>query len=647
MSNSKLKERKNYDIINKETKINVKTDIRNICFSKGLRRMADKTQMFSTSFGDHFRTRLTHTIEVAQISNMLATKLNLILQGNVMDSCNIDLVEAIAYAHDIGHTPFGHVGEETINKLLFEHPISKKIPVFFKHNANSFRILIKESEENSKNEYYDWRILDGVLKHTKVLPRDSIYNEFVKKLEPNEVKELLKDPYKLRTEFDDFPVFKDKTFTYAFSSFFDEFNERFYNANVPFKTNKEVYKKQVAKYFYYPFPLSLEGQIVRISDEISQRISDMDDTLRLIKKRKIESINTSKTLEQLVNPINDLINRIVTFINENLSITISKDDEKSHNNTKEYCDTLIKKLNAFSEIIKKDIKTVEMTDFDNIQLDIRRLTTDFLIDEVVDNLYKFLQNKSNLMKDNGELCLPSNKITIKNENSQITGYYYLYHPIKIGKKQTCLIFFSDLSDELDKLLSEFNVEKVIKEEEIKHSNSIGINIINELFEIYLAQPVYLHEKIKNNIFIELNKLYKRKKNDLFIEYMEKDSNFKLKKPKEKIEFMITENTKKNYINEVKKLLHIMNFSDKESYKNFYLEYPMTFYHILKEDIFVSNPKNAKYVTLIYDFAKIFLKLVLYNIASMTNNFAEKTLNELKIHISLSNKYHFNYENLKK
>ena len=89
-----------------------------ILHSKSFRRLKHKTQVFLAPKGDHYRTRLTHTLEVTQIARTIARALRL----------NEDLAEAIAMGHDLGHTPFGHAGEEVLNTLL---------PGGFKHNLQS------------------------------------------------------------------------------------------------------------------------------------------------------------------------------------------------------------------------------------------------------------------------------------------------------------------------------------------------------------------------------------------------------------------------------------------------------------------------------------------------------------------------------
>jgi dGTPase len=125
-----------------------------IIHSRAFRRLKHKTQVFIPYEGDHFRTRLTHTIEVSQISRSAARALGL----------NEDLAEAIALGHDLGHTPFGHSGERVLDRLLREsHPEAGG----FKHNYQSVRVvdrLEKRYEEPGLNLTHDVR--EGILKHT-------------------------------------------------------------------------------------------------------------------------------------------------------------------------------------------------------------------------------------------------------------------------------------------------------------------------------------------------------------------------------------------------------------------------------------------------------------------------------------------------
>lgn len=113
-----------------------------IVHSKAFRRLKQKTQVFIAPVGDHYRTRLTHTLEVSQIARTVARALKY----------NEDLTEAIAMGHDLGHTPFGHTGEYVLNKLL---------PEGFKHNEQSERIVTKIENINLTKE-----TIDGIRNHT-------------------------------------------------------------------------------------------------------------------------------------------------------------------------------------------------------------------------------------------------------------------------------------------------------------------------------------------------------------------------------------------------------------------------------------------------------------------------------------------------
>jgi len=118
-----------------------------IIHSNAFRRLKHKTQVFIAPLGDHYVTRLTHTLEVSQIARTISRALNL----------NEDLAEAIALGHDLGHTPFGHIGEEVLNELYHGG---------FKHNEQSLRVVdLLEREGQGLN--LTWEVRDGILNHSK------------------------------------------------------------------------------------------------------------------------------------------------------------------------------------------------------------------------------------------------------------------------------------------------------------------------------------------------------------------------------------------------------------------------------------------------------------------------------------------------
>lgn len=123
-----------------------------IIHSKAFRRLSHKTQVFIAPEKDHYRTRLTHALEVAQISRTVARALRL----------NEDLTEAIALGHDLGHTPFGHIGEEALTYCLQEVKAERPI---FRHNEQSLRVVDKV-ERKGRGLNLTYEVRDGILKHT-------------------------------------------------------------------------------------------------------------------------------------------------------------------------------------------------------------------------------------------------------------------------------------------------------------------------------------------------------------------------------------------------------------------------------------------------------------------------------------------------
>ena len=123
-------------------------DIDRIIHSKSFRRLKHKTQVFLQPEGDHYRTRLTHTLEVARIGRTVARSLRL----------NEDLAEAIAYGHDLGHTPFGHAGERALNKILEDAG-------GFKHNEQSLRV-VERLEKDGAGLNLTHEVRNGIACHT-------------------------------------------------------------------------------------------------------------------------------------------------------------------------------------------------------------------------------------------------------------------------------------------------------------------------------------------------------------------------------------------------------------------------------------------------------------------------------------------------
>jgi dGTPase len=137
-----------------------------VIHSRAFRRLEYKTQVFLNGTGDHLRTRLTHTIEVAAISRNIASALRL----------NTDLAETIALAHDLGHSPFGHKGETVLNELMRGHG-------GFEHNHHSLRIVEELEQKYPKFSGLNlsWEVLEGLAKHQTAFDRPGVKKGFVAK----------------------------------------------------------------------------------------------------------------------------------------------------------------------------------------------------------------------------------------------------------------------------------------------------------------------------------------------------------------------------------------------------------------------------------------------------------------------------------
>jgi len=203
-----------------------------IIHSRAFRRLKHKRQVFLITDGDHFRTRLTHTLEVAQISRIMARPLGL----------NEDLVEAIALGHDLGHTPFGHLGETVLNEILqgrdtLDGLLDGSSFGGFKHNYQSLRIVdfLEQKYEFVGLNLSAW-VREGILKHTRL--KRGQYN---------------------------YPAFNLESLAFELDA-----------------------------------ATTLEGQIVAIADEVAQRTHDLEDGMRagLVGVEQVRELEIVKRVEE-------------------------------------------------------------------------------------------------------------------------------------------------------------------------------------------------------------------------------------------------------------------------------------------------------------------------------------------------------------
>lgn len=223
-------------------------DIDRIIYSMSYLRYADKTQVFSFNENDHISKRMIHVQLVSKIARTIGRNLNL----------NEDLIEAAALGHDLGHVPFGHVGESILNKISLENKEG-----YFNHNIESVRVLM-DLEENGKGRNITLQVLDAIMCHNGELPLEEYYPEV-------KTKEQFLEQYK--------------------SSYDNE---------------------KIIKTFR---PMTLEGCVVRVSDIIAYIGKDIEDAITL-GKIKIEQIPKSIT-NVLGTKNREIINTIVKDIINN------------------------------------------------------------------------------------------------------------------------------------------------------------------------------------------------------------------------------------------------------------------------------------------------------------------------------------------
>lgn len=269
---------------------NFQRDYERIIHAKAFRRLVDKAQIFTSSKGDHYRTRMTHTMEVAQIARGIAKELDL----------NIELTEAIALAHDIGHTPFGHQGERTLNDILngkiegiCNREDEKKDFGGFKHNLHGIRVVTVLEEKYYEHEGINlsYQVLEGILKHTSFLSCKRCKTE-----EGKNCKGMQGQCTKTKNDLKDF------------------LPENFDDTQL---------------YLQYKFSTTLEGQVVAIADEIAQRSHDIDDALRsnLITFQDLKNYLCFEKFEELKKIITEIENK---FINNEEEILFNNGKDVLH-----------------------------------------------------------------------------------------------------------------------------------------------------------------------------------------------------------------------------------------------------------------------------------------------------------------------------
>lgn len=394
-------------------------DYERIVHSKAFRRMVDKAQVFSASKGDYYRTRMTHTQAVSQIARGIAEGLKL----------NLYLTDAIALGHDIGHTPFGHQGERTLDDILHgKYDIIKNVDLFekegyfggFKHNYQSIRIasLLEEEYTEICGMDLSFQTLEGMIKHTR----------------------LKRDEYLL------------EQFIYS--------NDAYENLN-----------------FEQDYCSTLEGQVVAIADEIAQRGHDLDDALssgamRFEDFQKYLTVKKMKGLSDIVQSVNDNIknmnNNHRRFIDENElrnSRTVSAIVSYFINDVIKYSSEKINKYD-YSEFKKNKYRVLkELIQFSNTTSTLNKYLETIITSKVINSpevslfdnnaatiirgLFKAYYNNPRLLHKGTQRKL---YINLRSVSENVVDFEYGNH--EVIKKELDLITNYDLSKEPTTSLTE-------------------------------------------------------------------------------------------------------------------------------------------------------------------------------------------------
>ena len=241
-----------------------------ILHSTAFRRLKHKTQVFVNTTGDHYRTRITHSLEVSQIARTLAKYFNL----------NEDLTETLSLAHDLGHTPFGHAGEEALNECM-------KRNGGFDHNIQTVRIvtLLENRYYNFKGLNLSIETLDGLVKHNGPIKNKIKYNKI-----------LGKNFFKQKINFNNSPSLEAQIASISDDIAYNSHDlEDGLKANL-FKLNdikripilNVLLKKHIIKIKKYPYDIVLRQIVREIIDEMVRDV--IFNTQKNIKKNRIKSI---------------------------------------------------------------------------------------------------------------------------------------------------------------------------------------------------------------------------------------------------------------------------------------------------------------------------------------------------------------------
>ena len=352
----------------KEAKTSLRNDFQRdrdrIVHSTAFRRLKHKTQVFVNTSGDHFRTRITHSLEVSQIARTLAKFFNL----------NEDLSETLSLAHDLGHTPFGHAGEETLNKCMINYG-------GFDHNIQTLRIitLLENRYYNFKGLNLSFETLDGLIKHNGPVKNLTKFNKILGK---NFFKNKIK--FSLNSSLEAQLASISDDIAYNSHDLEDGLKSNLFKIkdlkNIP--VLDKIIIKHVKNFSKYSIDLIIR-QIIR--EIINEMVSDVIYTTRYnIKKNKIKNLNDIyKAKIQLVafsDKMKTFDTKIKRFLKQKMYF------HKKVNHKTNYGKKVIIKL--FTSIKRNPKKYIDIRKYNNANLE--RIICDYIAgmtDRYAINLY--------------------------------------------------------------------------------------------------------------------------------------------------------------------------------------------------------------------------------------------------------------------
>lgn len=483
-----------------------------IIHTKAFRRLQHKAQVYSHEKSDHYRTRLTHTIEVNQIARAIARNLNV----------NENLTEAIALGHDIGHTPFGHAGEEVLDDIMRGNDnLGGKLKYNlnyggFKHNFNSLKILefVENKYEHENGLNLTWQVLDGICKHTSIMKKDKLWDW----------KRFIND-----------------------ESFFKDLIGYEYPNENPISD------------FKIGVPLTVEGQIVCIADEIAQREHDLDDSAKNQK-----------------NPFDNI--KLI------MDATI-KDIDKTMSG-----------YNLFKELENKmmldEIPFINSEEYFNMD---EGLKWDYCIKCIF----------SYFIRDVTENSL--NNLYLSDRNEVIFEKMYNNHKRMYIKEN--LINFSEVGCLFNDKIEKFVENKIINSYEVNRFDGKAKYILRQLFKAYYENPKQMPQsqlKILDNLLEKHFKEYYNSKDNLKIKFvtqpfdnvLNKDIESlvdKLKLNNKEFSDLIKKNNTSQYLN------YIINNPSEHKELNYYLENHYNYLYVISNYISKMTDNYAE-----MEFKKLYL-----------------------------------------